>query len=155
MPRTNWNKCPNAKSAHIHQSWAWLNLKLFNLVFIFLAHSYTPAISCALIVFKSCPGTSVDFLTFENVNATEIVLTSREGHKRFSSQSLVVCHPNLLPTNPPSPWVWIFFIGHKFSSWAWCRLVPRLILCSSFEVVWACRWWSYYIFRVKKNYILK
>ena len=105
----NWNKCPNAKSAHIHQSWAWLNLKLFNLVFIFLAHSYTPAISCALIVFRSCPGTSVDFLTFENMNATEIVLTCwnqvilRVGHKRFSSQSLVVCHPNLLPTNQPSP----------------------------------------------------
>ena len=31
-----------------------------------------PAVSCASIVFRFCPDTSVDFLAFENMNGTNI-----------------------------------------------------------------------------------
>ena len=96
-----------------------------------------PSVSCALIVFRCCPDTSVDFLAFDNMYEWYYQVILWEGHKRFISQSLVVCHPNLLPPPPPpfpSVWVWSFLSD---PGWAWCGLVPRVKLCSSFAAVLA------------------
>ena len=41
------------------------------------------AVSCALIVFRCCPDTSVDFLAFDNMYEWYYQVILWEGHKRF------------------------------------------------------------------------